>query len=62
MTEFIITEDFPKNLVEFDRRFSTEKACYLYLFKMRWPNGFSCELNPPPLAVDPERFYRFGEK
>jgi MFS family permease len=23
---------------------------------------FSCELNPPPLAVDPERFYRSGEK
>jgi hypothetical protein len=33
MTEFIITEDFPKSQVEFDRRFSTEKACYLYLLK-----------------------------
>ena len=23
---------------------------------------FSCELNPPPLVEDPERFYRSGEK
>jgi transposase-like protein len=42
MTEFIITEDFPKSQVEFDRRFSTEKACYMYLFNMRWPSGFRC--------------------
>jgi hypothetical protein len=24
--------------------------------------SLSCELNPPLLAVDPERFYRSGEK
>ena len=35
-------EDFPKNEVEFDRRFHTEEACLDYLFQLRWPDGFSC--------------------
>ena len=42
MTDFIITEDFPKDETEFDKRFSTEQACYEYLFKKRWPQGFIC--------------------
>ncbi len=33
MTEFTITEDFPKNEIEFDQRFSNPKACYDYLLK-----------------------------
>ena len=43
MTEFIITEDFPKNEAEFDTRFSSEQACFEYLFKLRWPSGFICK-------------------
>lgn len=43
MTEFIVTEDFPKNEAEFDKRFSSEQACFEYLFKQRWPNGFVCK-------------------
>ena len=43
MTEIIITEDFPKNEAEFDKRFSTEQACFEYLFKLRWPSGFICK-------------------
>ena len=35
-------EDFPKNEVEFDRRFYSEVACIEYLFQLRWPEGFSC--------------------
>ena len=35
-------EDYPKTLVEFEARFSTDEACYSYLFKLRWPNGFRC--------------------
>lgn len=35
-------EDFPENEAEFDERFGTEQACYDYLFKMRWPDGFRC--------------------
>jgi hypothetical protein len=40
MTEFTITEEFPRNEIEFDQRFSNPTACYQYLFKQKWPNGF----------------------
>ncbi len=42
MTEFIIMEDFPKSEIEFDQRFLDESACFNYLFKLKWPNGFRC--------------------
>jgi len=42
MTEFTITEDFPKNHVEFEKRFSNLRACYEYLLKLKWPDGFKC--------------------
>jgi transposase-like protein len=42
MTVFTIMEDFPKNEIEFDQRFLNESACFDYLYKMKWPNGFSC--------------------
>jgi len=35
-------EEFPKNEIEFDQRFLNETACYHYLFKMKWPQGFIC--------------------
>lgn len=35
-------EDFPKNEIEFDRRFLHEQACLDYLFDLRWPDGFTC--------------------
>jgi len=35
-------EDYPKTLLEFEERFSTEEACIEYLFKLRWPEGFRC--------------------
>lgn len=35
-------EDFPKNQVEFDRRFCDEQSCLEYLFQLRWPEGFIC--------------------
>lgn len=37
-----MNEDFPKNELEFDRRFSCETACLDYLFQLRWPEGFVC--------------------
>ena len=43
MTDFIITEDCPKNAIEFDKRILDTKACYDYLFKQKWPNGFICK-------------------
>lgn len=35
-------EDYPKTLIEFESRFSTEEACSSYLSKLRWPDGFCC--------------------
>ena len=35
-------EDFPRDLPEFEARFSTQAACREYLFRLRWPDGFRC--------------------
>jgi len=35
-------EDYPKNISEFEERFSTEQSCQDYLFNLRWPEGFRC--------------------
>ena len=43
MTDFTITEDFPKSEIEFDQRFSNPDACYDYLFQQKWPDGFVCK-------------------
>ena len=42
MTAFYIKDDFPKSEIEFDKRFATESACYDYLFRLKWPDGFIC--------------------
>jgi Zn ribbon nucleic-acid-binding protein len=31
-----------QTLLEFSRRFPTEEACWKYLLKTRWPQGYSC--------------------
>jgi transposase-like protein len=35
-------EDYPKTLMDLEKRFSTEEACRDYLFELRWPSGFCC--------------------
>jgi transposase-like protein len=35
-------EDYPKNLAEFEARFSDERSCRAYVFQLRWPEGFRC--------------------
>ncbi len=35
-------ENYPRNLMEFEKRFNSEDACREYLFNIRWPNGFEC--------------------
>src|SRR6516162_5238615 len=35
-------EGYPRNLAEFEARFSTERACREYLVRLRWPDGFRC--------------------
>jgi transposase-like protein len=35
-------EDYPRTLLEFESRFSTDEACRAYLFALRWANGWAC--------------------
>lgn len=35
-------EDYPRTLLEFEERFSSEQACRAYLAGLRWPAGFRC--------------------
>lgn len=37
-----MSEDFPKTLLELERRFSCEDACAEYLAALRWPGGWVC--------------------
>ena len=34
--------DYPRSLIEFQRRFPDEPACAAYLAQVRWPGGFRC--------------------
>lgn len=34
--------DFPRSLIEFQRRFPDDDACAAYLREARWPDGFVC--------------------
>ncbi|HEY1437872.1 MAG TPA: transposase, partial [Casimicrobiaceae bacterium] len=35
-------EDYPRTLIELERRFADDEACRQYLFALRWPQGFAC--------------------
>lgn len=35
-------EDYPRTVLELEERFATESACWDYLIKLRWPEGFIC--------------------
>ena len=35
-------DDYPHDLLDFERRFATDQACREYLLKLRWPEGFLC--------------------
>jgi len=37
-----MVEDFPRTLLELERRFPDDAACRRYLFALRWPDGFVC--------------------
>ena len=37
-----MAEDYPRTLLELERRFSDEVGCRAYLFALRWPQGFVC--------------------
>ncbi len=35
-------EDYPRTLLEMERRFVNEETCRQYLFALRWVEGFVC--------------------
>jgi len=35
-------EEYPRNVMELEKLFSTEDACKVYLFRLRRPTGFVC--------------------
>ena len=35
-------KEYPMDLIEFEKEFSTENQCRDYLFKLRWENGYRC--------------------
>jgi hypothetical protein len=35
-------EEYPRNVMDLEKQFSTEEACRNYLFRLRWPDGFVC--------------------
>ncbi len=35
-------DQFPKDALRFQDKFSTEEQCKAALFKLRWPKGFIC--------------------
>ncbi|MBU0952153.1 MAG: IS1595 family transposase [bacterium] len=35
-------ENYPRNIMDFEKRFNSEEACREYLFKIKWPEGFKC--------------------
>ena len=37
-----MAEDYPRTLLELERRFTDDAACREYLFALRWPDGFVC--------------------
>jgi transposase-like protein len=37
-----MAEDYPRTLLDLERRFATEAACLAYLAALRWPEGFHC--------------------
>jgi len=37
-----MTEDYPRTLLELEKRFVSEEACRQYLFALRWFEGFVC--------------------
>ena len=60
MTEFTIAEDFPKSEIEFDQRFSKPEACFDYLFKQKWPDGFvrGLKISVPLSFYMADQFFR----
>jgi hypothetical protein len=54
-------DDYPRNINELETRFSTEEACRVYLFRLRWPEGFRCPREHLDCYLD-EFTFRFNRR
>jgi transposase-like protein len=51
-------DDYPRTLMEFERRFATEEACRAYLVQLRWPEGVRCyRCHSPSVWATARRLY-----
>ncbi len=55
-------EDYPRNIMEFEKRFNSEQECRKYLFKLRWLGGFLKKEIAEILKRSTTAIYRKGEK
>lgn len=37
-----MAEDYPRTMLELERRFGDEAVCRADVFGLRWPRGFTC--------------------
>jgi hypothetical protein len=47
----MVRPDFPRSIIEFQRRFPDDQACREYLLASRWPEGFRCPRCSGPAAT-----------
>ena len=53
--------EYPRTAAEFSRQFSTEEACWDYLVKLRWPEGFRCpDCGSPKAWLTSNKLFRCG--
>lgn len=51
-------DDYPRTLMEFERRFASEQACRAYLVQLRWPEGVRCfRCHSPSVWATARRLY-----
>lgn len=42
MLRSVVADEYPRTLLEFERRFASDEDCLDYLKRLRWPDGFVC--------------------
>lgn len=53
--------EYPRTAAEFNRQFSTEEACWDYLVKLKWPEGFRCpDCGSPKAWLTSNKLFRCG--
>jgi len=58
----VVSEDYPRTLLELGQRFRGDEACAIYLASLRWPEGWVCPrcAGPQAWAVRRDR-WRCGQ-